>query len=370
VPAQHARVRAPHKQERIVSSAANPYSRRSAIRSAHEFFGRHLEMKEIYELLNLRQSIFLRGERRTGKSSILNAITFLREADEFVSLVPPNLRVLSLNCLYAENSPERRFIKHFLSQAAAEFPGEDLPPERDSLLVIGERARRADCLLAVLMDEFDVLMQNPHIGSDLFSFLRAWSEEYQFPFVISSREGAIEPLLKTHDVGSPFWNIFKVIYVGPFPHDEALVMIQTPAYRAARPFGADEVAWIHERGGHLPFFLQIAAYYAFAHPGGGAETLAEREAKFVSETDAHFEYLIDFLPERERQALLEFAVGKKVDTRVEPGLLQKGVLLAEDGRTRIFSSALESKLRARAQSGDVKSAGTLLSRVVKEVIGG
>jgi hypothetical protein len=341
--------------------AANPYYRRSAISSPREFFGRENEIEEIYQLIRQQQSIFLLGERRTGKSSILNAISFLRD-----DRVPEEVRFVFVNCLYAAGSPERRFIKHMLNQITDEAEIDSFPPERDSLVEAAKQARRKGRQLAILMDEFDVLLDNPEIPRDLFGFFRAWSEEYAIPFVITSREGRIDALLKTESVGSPFWNIFKTVYVGPFSHSEALQLIETPAERCELPFKPEEVDWIHDRGGHHPLFLQIAASYAFNQRDIDPE---RKQVAFIGEADQHFEYILDFMPERERIALAAFQRGEQLDQRTKSELLRKGMLIDENDKLRIFSTALSDKLLApRRQSADTVS-GNIVDNLSKFVRG-
>lgn len=331
--------------------AVNPYYRRSAISSRQEFFGRRNEIKEIYELIQQYQSIFLIGERRTGKSSILNAISFLREDYE----VHPEIDFVFVNCLYAEKSPERRFIRHMLNQIVDELDLDDtFPPERDSLITAAKQAHQKGRKIVILMDEIDVLLANPELGGDLYSFFRAWSDEFRIPFVVTTREGKIEPLLRTESVGSPFWNIFKIIYVGPLCHSEAMELITVPAERCEAPFTPDEVEWIHERGGHHPFFLQIAASYAFTKRELDSE---RKHAAFMEEADQHFEYLLDFMPEKNLAALQAFMRGESLDPRSESELLLKGMLIEDGGNRRIFSTAFRDKLQARSQQSRAAAEG-------------
>jgi len=336
----------------------NPYYRRSAITSPHEFFGRQREITELYQLLRQHQSISLIGERRTGKSSILNAISFLREAYD----VPSNVRFAFVNCLYAEGSPEQRFIKHMLGQIIDDLGIDELPPKRDSLLVAAKEAQRRHLQIVVLMDEIDVLIDNPVIPENLMSFFRAWSEEYGIPFVIASREGRLEPLLSAGGSGSPFWNIFKTMYVGPFSHEEAVELIKIPAERCGMPFKDEEVEWIFERGGHHPFFLQIAASYAFSQRN---LELERKHIEFLAEADQHFEYLLDFMPRDELIALAGYVCGQQLDRRIESRLRHKGMLIDEGGRQRVFSSVISEKLRSRYPQSETKGNVAAFNRLFR-----
>jgi hypothetical protein len=319
----------------------NPYCRRSAISLPHEFFGRQNEMKEIYELIQQQQSIALIGERRAGKSSILNAIKFLRDDSKLAD----DVRFVFVNCLYAEGSPEQRFIKHMLNQISSELEIDKLAPDRDSLIDAAEAARRKGYKLVILMDEIDVIVDNSQIPKDLFSFFRAWSESFHIPFVISSREGKIEPLLSFTSVGSPFWNSLKTVYVGPFTCDETMNLIMTPAYLSGQPFTSEQIKWVHSRGGHYPFFIQIAASCVFSHHKLDSDRW---HAAFMTEADQHLEYMLDFMDKKHSGALAAFLRGEPLSSRMQSELLFKGLLIDHDGVQRLFSAGLEDKLKARS----------------------
>ncbi|MBV9483565.1 MAG: hypothetical protein JO249_22860 [Acidobacteria bacterium] len=195
------------------------------------------------------------------------------------------------------------------------------------------------------MDEVDVLVDNPRMDSrELLSFFRGWSDGFGIPFVVVSRTGKLEPLIQAATAGSPFWNILKVVPIGPFQHDEALELICRPAERCKQPFTPAEVEWIHECGGHHPFFIQIAASCAFTRRGMDP---ALRELMFLQEADQHLEYLLDFMPDKERDALRAFVEKKDVDARARLQLIQKGILIEENGTARLFSIGLTEKLLAR-----------------------
>jgi len=341
----------------------NPYYRRSAISEPHEFFGRENEMREIFQLIEQQQSIALIGERRAGKSSILNAISFL----SYDSKLSKDVRFIFVNCLYAAGSPERRFIKHILKQITGELEIDELSPQRDSLIKAAEEARKRNYKLVVLMDEIDVIVHNSQIPNDLFSFFRAWSENFHIPFVITSREREIEPLLRDTSVGSPFWNTLKTVYVGPFTHAETMNLIMTPAYISDQQFTKEQEEWIHSHGGHYPFFIQIAASCVFSQPKLDPERW---HTAFMAEADQHFEYLLDFLEKKQCDALAAFLRGEPLSSRMQSELLRKGLLIDEDGVQRLFSVGLEEKLRARYKKSNVAAAARSFIDNVKELIQG
>jgi Novel STAND NTPase 2 len=311
----------------------SPYSRRTAILDPAEFFGRRRELETIYGLICRKTSLYLLGERRTGKSSLLNALRFPRDPGEFP--MPVNPCYIFWNSLYFSSSDESRLLRQLFSQISRELTAPIFDPVRESLPEAGEFARHARRQLIVLIDEFDVLVRNPAIPRDFFGVLRAWAEEFEIPFVIACREGSIEGLLDTNQVGSPFWNILQNVYVGPMSQEESMELISTPAANLDRPFSDEDLDQIQSWGGHHPFFLQMAADHTFRASGR-----EEQKRNFLQEADVHYDYIFSVLPERE----LAYLRGNRNDSRAESELLRKGILIRDEKGERLFSSLFRDKI--------------------------
>jgi hypothetical protein len=320
----------------------SPYTNRAALRNNDDFFGRRRELHQIYTLILKGLSISLVGERRVGKSSILFALQFEEKRREFS--VPDTVVFVSINGQYFVDSEEGDVIEYLLDQTAQEAGTSTHGTTRDLLRQMGRelldtRPRRQ---LVVLMDEVDVLVHNEKIAAKFFSFLRAWTEEFQIPFVIASREGSIEGLVETEGAGSPFWNIFKSVYVGPMERAEADDLVRMPASRLALPFTDEEVTYLFSLGGYQPFFLQIACDHLFTAKSQDPVVDFDKVTQaFRSEAYPHVEYLLRRLPSSERDALAVFAQTQSPpDRKGRSELLRKGVLVQDTAGLRLFSSVL------------------------------
>lgn len=326
----------------------SPYINRDAIREPGDFFGRTNELSQLYALILQGQFAILTGERRVGKSSILNALRFKRE--EFG--VPEDLAFVYLNSQYFGDAEEEDFLESLLEQIAKETGASQFPPTRESLKKVSQelagqpRSRR----LVMVLDEIDVLAHNRRIPQKLFSVLRAWAQGFQVPFVVATREGYFERLVETQGAGSPFWNIFRPIYVGPFQENEALELVSTPAQDLGMPFTNQEIREILKLGGRQPFFLEMACDHLFQIKMArrGQEPDWERlELEFREEAMPHLDYLWEhLLPDVEGKAIIALVLDATFpDAEVRRGLTRKGVLVEDQEGTRVFSAALSDDIR-------------------------
>src|SRR5262249_43479079 len=238
----------------------NPYRNRSAIRSASDFFGRATEIGKIYERIVDGSSVSMIGERRVGKSSILNALDFPTIREEFDA--PSELRFIFIDMHTIGGCREDELLAYMIFQASSALDLEGGETRRHTLRRIATDALSRRLKPVVLLDEFDVLVHNREVSVGFLGFLRSWTSEFRIPFVVASREGTIDPVV-TPEVGSSFLNIFSPLYVGPFEPAEAAELLREPATEAGAPFSKEEIDWIEELGGLHPLFLQVAACHLF-----------------------------------------------------------------------------------------------------------
>lgn len=321
------------------SQNLNPYWNRLAIDDPRAFYGRHRDREKLAQLIERGQPVSIVGQRRIGKSSLLRSLGFpdLRQWAE-------GMRIITLDGSYFQGSDELGFVSFLLDQLEEELAMTPLPVQRESLFKAAEYARRRDIRLVILIDEFDLIAYNEKIsGGPLFSFLRALVQEFRIPIVLVSRDGRLEPLMQKSAVGSPFWNIFTSLPLGPLLPEEADELVREPAAESNNPFTDDQVREISTLGGLHPFFLNIACTYAFNGYQG-----PELKFEFLREAYPHLEYLLNQLDTNDRQALRECAVDpRSVEMRVQADLIRRGLLVSQpNGPPAIFSSAFADLLFA------------------------
>ena len=288
----------------------NPFYHRGPIHDARFFRDRSEEIAQARQLLSLGQSIAIVGPRRIGKSSLLLHLARLAGRDDRDCYV-------YFDCeAWAGAAPEA--LHALLVEALAGAQGRSLAFSADSSHVLPYREFRSAVRAAItpgqrlifLLDEFESLSANPHLDAGFFSGLRALATAGEVAFVTASaRSLGWLTFAEPSALSSPFFNIFTQIRLKPFSDDAAAALVRDLAAEAGAPMADSTVELVLELAGSHPFFVQMAAYYAFAHldaATGALSPAARREvrAEFVAQAEPHWRYAWLELAPAERKALV------------------------------------------------------------------
>lgn len=329
----------------------NPFTYRSTIFDCEAFFGRRRELRDLYTRVLAGQSVSLVGERRMGKSSLMRAMAFDTQRAAFG--VPANYRFAFVDLQLISGATEGDFLDYLGSVLAEQLGVDSGPPSRGTITRLAGEARSRNVQLVISMDEFDELTKNKQIPPQMYSFLRALASEYRIAFTIASKEGSIEPIVESAEIGSSFLNIFGTIHVGPLEPRDAREAVQVPSERAGLSFSEEEIGWVLALGGHQAFFLQVAAYYLFMLKQSEMAAIARREAlerDFAADAAPHLQYIYTNLEDAERNALADwYRQIRPLDQSLLGILTRKGVVCTDDGAPRVFSTAFAALLDVAPQ---------------------
>jgi hypothetical protein len=141
--------------------------------------------------------VSLLGERRIGKSSLLNQIYQALAAE-------PNLVSIHATAQDWDQSSQKHFYTH-LQRAISAAAGQAVPSEATDYPSFRDfvHSLARDYRFMLIIDEFEEMAGNPNFDSDFFSNLRALADrpEYRFGYLISSRR-PLKELCRTHDIAS------------------------------------------------------------------------------------------------------------------------------------------------------------------------
>lgn len=346
-----------------IQPGQNPYVPGEALQgNSPVFFGRRQVMHEIASTLkrpNNPGCVSLLGERRIGKSSLLNQmVEALGKEQDLVTI-----HGTAQN--WTDYTPESFF--HDLHQSIVQvLPTSDsktiqaYPAFRD---FIESRAKQYRFVL--LIDEFEAMTKNPHFGEEFFSNLRVLGErsEYAWGYLIASRRPLPE-LCQQHDqiAASSFWNIFGLPHVlGLLQKKEAEQLLHEPMQRSLskKPFKEDRVIW--QRAGHHPAFIQMVMEHVWSAQNGGFTADINRIHMGLRL------YYADLLHNRtpeDREILLKI-LGKESlpETSTVSDLKQRGVVTVTG---KFFSSFFEKFLLEGPLSG--KNLGQISEAITIEKI--
>ncbi len=329
---------------------SNPYLNRVAIKDPNQFFGRAREVSKIFSRIGASrpQSISVVGERRIGKSSLLQFINNPEGRSRFLD------RPASFVFVFIDLQQKRRltltdFFRQFFALVAAEVDDhsiENLDPSFDSVRGVLENFRRDGKKLIVLFDEFDAITANRAFDLEFYSFLRSIANNYDVAYVTSSARD-LQELCHTQLIAdSPFFNIFTNVFLRAFSRKEAMDLITRPSMESGLPLEG-YARRVMEIGGHFPYFLQIAcsAFFDQLLENDGRLDREEVEATFLDEAKGQFRFIWNHMSEGQRQVIRDFIENGQVEkehTHIYEDLKRAGYFIEDDRGPRIFSSLFSS----------------------------
>jgi DNA-binding winged helix-turn-helix (wHTH) protein len=334
----------------------NPFVLGKPIKDPADFYGREHELRQLFESVVNMQPVALVGEHRCGNTSILyQMLEPSVRARHLKDAQAAHLLFVFANAQLSADGPDafNRRIARTLRKADPEATVDfDAPIDNfwleDYLDDLAGRNQR----LVLLLDEFEVLAP---FESSFWEWFRGLITEYDLSIIVATRVELGE-FRQEWGSGSPFFNMFRSIYVGSFTARDVDVFLGATAGRAGVDFARVRGA-IDDLAGRFPYYLQVAAslfYERSRHEPltGTADQVAAVADDFRSRTDPHFEDIWSKLPRDEREALTWLAVDRRPESREAiafnqalPALERRGYVF--DGH--IFSSAFANYVRHQIQ---------------------
>jgi len=290
----------------LIQPGRNPYVTGTALPgNSPVFFGRAQILHEILSVLRRPDKpgcVSLLGERRIGKSSLLNQIyQALGQESDLVSIhaTAQNWNQKSQQNFFAQ-------LQQTIAQAigqAVQDQVRDYPDFRDFILALAQDRRFR---FVLILDEFEVMAGNPNFNADFFRNMRALGNEPEprFGYLVSSRR-LLKTLCRDNKKidESSFWNIFDPrAVVGLLSEQEARDLVIKPFQCSLSPDKQPDLGqlWrdhIKPLSGHHPALIQIvAARYWNARDAGYDPDLLG----IVTDVREHLE---DFWYQRGREEL-------------------------------------------------------------------
>jgi serine/threonine protein kinase len=344
----------------------NPFLNRVMIKRRDDFFGRRQEIKRICARLTATPpgSISVVGERKIGKSSLLNHV-YMPSNRAHLLPRPDKLIMLFIDLQEQKGMSVESFVKMVLGMASYELRGRldvsDCAPTLDGIKEMIQRIDRAGFHLALFLDEFEAITANPNFNLEFFSFLRFLANHYNVAYVTSSASD-LQSFCHAEEISdSPFFNIFSTLNLTTLTPEEARELVTKPSSAAGKPLEPwfDEIL---DMAGLFPFFLQIACSHALEymedHPLGENLEVAEVRQRFYDEARLHYRYIWDNFDRHERNVVQRIARRKNVPAalaHVVADLGRRGYVVVESGRPRLFSSCFLEFAKTEATQKESRS---------------
>jgi AAA+ ATPase superfamily predicted ATPase len=312
-----------------IKSLPNPFSYSGAIRDPEKFYGRESEIDRIFDRIKTMQSVSIVGERRIGKSSLLQQIYL-----SVKQRIGDDCRAVYTDL--PDVKSESDFYRRVCQGLETDGNGfDDL-----------DRATR-EGRVVVCVDEFERLTNNPSFSRNFFDSLRSLAQAGNLTFLLVTEHSLADLCQDERIATSPFWNIFFRVNLGLFRKDEAEGFIRAGFDQAGAEVTDKEVARLIELAGCFPFFLQMACYHLLEVKAGRA---GEWEQSFEAQAADHLRYLWHKLNPAEQKALRwTIPCGERLpDDAILNDLERRGLLISgarERFSYKVFSEAFEAIVR-------------------------
>lgn len=302
----------------------NPFTYGNPISDSTRFVGRRLLVEQIYSRLrNVEfESSSLVGERRIGKTSLLN---YIADADvrrahglrtDQVIFVYVDLALLD-----AMTTPTRLW-QYLLRQIIPHLSETDAEPLHDALrepqaldnFTLAEVFDRLDAKqshVVLLLDEFENVTRNQNFSPDFFYGLRSLAIHHHLALITSSRRELIELTHSEELRSSPFFNIFANINVRLLTEQDARALIDNALSETRVRFTPAEIDSVLRTAGTHPFFLQTACHFLFDAHTQNLDADARSEfwdQKFRLEATSHLAEYWRHCDAREKTVLAALAL--------------------------------------------------------------
>ncbi|MBF0345920.1 MAG: ATP-binding protein [Nitrospirae bacterium] len=268
----------------------NPFLDTTAyIKHADKFFGREREIKEITDCLKKRQPCSVVGPRRIGKSSLLYHL-------KLTAVVLEAYTPVYIDCMGVLKKP-RVFLKEIWGGLSNETCPDDIDALFDRLdgylkdVKTDDKPNKPNKPPLLLLDEIEVIAISEF--GDIFNWLRSKTSATTLNIITASKEELGKVFDKKYDIGSAFYNIFKLIPLGVMQEAEVRAML---GKLASPEFEAQCGMRIIQEVGTHPFLVQQLAALCYdrwqANEPLKEDTWGEILAKHDRDAEAYYKYTL------------------------------------------------------------------------------
>ncbi len=287
----------------------NPYIYGSPVEGEKAFFGRQKELEQIIQAVTkpTKQDILIVGERRTGKTSLLNQLqnrldiplipiyVVLNTSEEsttesllklilqetLYNLIKRNiLRDKKIEEIYFKNSDFIKQYKQIISEAKVNIDNLKiilLLDEADYLLKV--KQKQSNVIDERIQNILRAALQSSDIGTDLRAVVAATTD--------------LSTYISQHS--SPFYNHFRFVPLKPLSVKETEELIVKPASMLSYSYEPIAIEKITRLSGGQPYYAQAICYEAFENAAHNQRTYISNEDIYIAEQKIVKDFFDSFL---------------------------------------------------------------------------
>jgi len=251
---QSGKMQGPEGENACEISGSNPFHVGGAV-PVPLFFGRKNILRTIRNRIagQVLQSVSIVGERRMGKSSLLNYVK-----NEFIKDLPQKYLIIYMDLMIGY-CHSRKGLMRALRREISKSWQQPWPESEDGNLSVFdfvlEDLQAENIRLVLCLDEMENLTRRPAEFDDLLEDWRANAQMGRMAIITASNM-PLADLCKKYNIISPFDNIFIQQYLGLSEYEEWKNFIRNHI-----SVSTDDISFIEQTAGGHPFFTQMTAYY-------------------------------------------------------------------------------------------------------------
>ena len=345
------------KEEGLARGLKNPYMNRVKIKNIDEFYGRKSEISKIFSRIGSSkpQSVSLVGERKIGKSSLLNYLFHPKIQMKYLQR-PNDYRFVFIDFQEKRDIDIPAFFQSIYAFLLDESKGGlalDVQPDYEGFKKVVTAYDEHGLNIIMLFDEFESITQNQKFDTEFYSFLRSIANNYNIGYVVSSGRN-LQTLCHSRAISdSPFFNIFSNITLTHFNQREALELITGPSQKSGHSLEY-YAPFVFDIAGYYPFFIQMACAVLFEYTRSNESitdaTFERVQEEFLDEAKVHFQQIWDTCDDDQRDVFLHLCRREKIpdpQKYVLTNLIKTGYAKVKKNQSVVFSSLFEGFILER-----------------------
>lgn len=339
----------------------NPYHPGRAIENVEDFYDRDEEVKRVFSYLNNMECISIVGERRIGKTSLLNYISSPYTIRMY-GLDPSKYLFVFLYFGDFINVTQKEFLLSIIEKIEDKINDNDLKLKIEAFKkgkidfsstnrLIGEITKKFKIVL--LCDEFGYTVKNKNFNCEFFTGLRGLAS-HNLSYIISTLD-SLAKIIPKDIQGSGILTIFpNVINLKPFSYEDAYELVTKQSSKCGIEFSKKDIEFILDLSGYHPCFIQMACFEVFESKKG-KKVLSDGDYEkikkiFSINTEKIFEIFWNRSSKEEKEILRNLVNGRNIDNFSDVDkehLEQRSLIFKKNGDYKIFSNSFREFVKKK-----------------------
>jgi len=327
----------------------NPFNFSKPVKGK-DFCNRKEEIKKAIGFIKNLQCFSVVGERRIGKTSLLEHLLSQEVLKEHGIDIRKHT-IIWLNVGSLHEPTEDAFIRAMLERLREHTQAKrESGSVRQRFVSYVENLVSDNRNLVIALDEFEIV--EPILDEYFPHWFRSVLQKPNIMAITSSQItiGEIGP----DGMASPLFNIFGNLFLGLFVREETEKMFSEFFLRGKEELNTEEISFLADLSGGNPYLIQLLGYHYYEERTKNKEVHKnEFEDRMLDHLRDQFEGYWKHLSEEERELLLK--IENSSNDQISRTLERKGFVIKKGENWGIFSPLFERFIETKIPKNDFRS---------------